>query len=141
MCAERALAASLLVDHSQKRGHNSHTHCSTRTHPNAKFGTKKNTARHPFRSKTSTAHAANGTDIVCFNCDEPGHITPKYPKGKQKGQPVRPAACGNSASSTTTQGNNSPSELICIAKAIHLEQAFIARCILDYNVNPTLPQP
>jgi hypothetical protein len=107
MRAKRALSASLPADHRQKRGNHNHTHCSMHTYPNTKFGNGKPSACcPPPRSNTLIAHAANGTDIVCFNCGEPGHIAPKFPKDKQKGPPVRSAACGNAALSTANQGTN-----------------------------------
>jgi hypothetical protein len=83
-----------------------------------------------------------GNNIICFNCGGPGHIAPDCPHKKlahQKHSNVRPKA--NSANSTGGSNTTETNELVCCARAITMEQAFVARRIIDYNQHPTLPRP
>jgi transposase InsO family protein len=83
-----------------------------------------------YQQNTSAAHAAQNTNIVCFNCGEPGHIAPRCPKGKTKGEQhsIKPSARGHSATGTTSNTDSS-NEIVCIDR------------IIDYNNNPDLPRP
>lgn len=120
--ADRAMAANSSVAQHQQTGN----HCNPSNHGSQN---KPFHGRRPTRNTTLSAHATQNTNIVCFNCGEPGHIAPKCPKNKSKGQQsIKTLARGNSATGTNNTAD-SPNELICMALTI------------DYNAHPNLPRP
>jgi hypothetical protein len=101
----------------QHRGNHNH-HGSNRRPSSHGLQNKPHHNRRPaHQQNTSAAHAAQNTNIVCFNCGEPGHIAPRHPKGITKGDPhsIKPSARGHSVTGTTSNTDSS-NEIVCMAR-------------------------
>jgi hypothetical protein len=124
------MAANSSAVQRQHRGN--HKHHGSNRRPSSHGQQKKphHNRRPAHQQNTSAAHAAQNTNIVCFNCSEPGHIAPRCPKGKTKGDPhsIKPSARDHSATGTNSNTESS-NEIVCMAR------------VIDYNNNPDLPRP
>ncbi len=134
---EQALAIS---DHRQKRGQtNRHPHNTQNNHRPKPFN-----GRCPYNANSgkSSANAATGNQIICFNCGTPGHTAPKCPHGKiSDKRHTRPLGKANAAQSANSSDNSTKTELVCMANIVHLEQAFTVRRTINYADYPNLPRP
>jgi hypothetical protein len=45
------------------------------------------------------------------------------------------------ANAANSNGGNEQNELVCMARAVHTEQAFVARRTINYTDHPHLPRP
>jgi hypothetical protein len=105
------------------------------------------TSYHNRKPEHANAAASSSTSrpIVCYNCSEPGHITPKCNKPRQAKDPLtRATARGNAARSSSKSSdsdNNTNPAIACSARAFQLEHAVSARRIIEYYVHEGRQRP
>jgi hypothetical protein len=85
---------------------------------NTKYDGRRNNPKQQHRSRSADAKAA-GKRIVCYNCNEPGHIAPNCPKKKENKENKRQSANATSSS-----------EIACVAATRHTDDLTNSRNIV-----------
>jgi hypothetical protein len=98
-------------------------------HNNSRRGPPSKSSCHPH----SSANAASGNNVLCFNCGALGHIALNCPHARQTTQ--------MKANIANSIGGPEQNELVCLARTVQIEKAFVARWTINYTNHLNLPRP
>lgn len=115
-------------------------HGTTRSGSHSCAKWNNNASNNSTEAHVASSHDSNRPPIICYNCGECGRIAPNCPKPKQE---LQNNAKGNTTTHTKTKGSSTDSNtaLVCMAQVLHIDRAFSAQRILNYDEDPNLPRP